>query len=109
MVTSVTAALFPSTVVTDPAKLFSLFSAAPISANVSSVDGAPPTRVDIWALKYAVVVFSAASDETAAMDADVALMAVCVVAADAASTDATDAMAASRAPFSAEMLVLISA
>jgi hypothetical protein len=32
-----------------------------------------------------------------------------VVAADAASTDATDAMAASRAPFSAEMLVLISA
>ena len=64
MVTSVAAPLLPSAVVIDPAKLFWLFKAAPISTRVSNVADAPPIMMDIWLLKYAVVVFSAASDDT---------------------------------------------
>jgi hypothetical protein len=62
---------------------------------------------DIWALKYAVVVFRAASDDTAAMDVDTALIAVCMAEADVDNPDETDAMATVRVLFSAEMLVLI--
>jgi len=85
-----------------------LFNAAAISASVFIVSGgAPPTRLDIWVLKYAVVVFSAASDDTAAMEAVVAVIAVCMAATDADRTDATDVTAVARAPFSAEMFAFI--
>ena len=106
--TSAAAALVPSAVVTVPAKLFSLFNAAPIWASAFSVSGGvPPMMADIWALKFAAVVFSAASDDTVATDVVIAVIAVCMAAADASSPDETDATAAVRFTFSAEMPVLI--
>lgn len=106
--TSAAAALVPSAVVTVPAKLFSLFNAAPISASAFSVSGGvPPMMADSWALKYAAVVFSAASDDTAATDVVIAVIAVCMAAADADRTDETDVTATARFTFSAEMPVLI--
>ena len=106
--TSDTVALVASAVTTDPAKLFWLFNAAPISAIVFSVSGrVPPMTAAIWVLKYSVVVFSAASDETAVMESVVAVIAVCMAANDADRTDATDVMAVARASVSAEMFALI--
>lgn len=94
---------------TDPAKLFSLLSAAPSSASVSSAAGAPPITLDNCELNCVAVIFSAASDDAVAMDAEVALSAVAMVAADADSPDARDAAAVIRVLISDAMLALMTA